>query len=217
LSDLLIVLVPAAVGVALSPVPVIEMILVLFSRRRTVNSVVFVVALMLSTAVVLAIGVAGGRVEELDGDAATAASGVTLFFGLVLLAIGVMSLRNRADRSEPKIFDRISEMGPPTAIVLGVTAVFLNPKNIVLLLAAGQTIANSDSDANALVAIIFLLVSMSTFIATTVYALFGGEAAKANLDRARVWLVARNRLIVGLVCTAIGVALTADAVSSLFL
>ena len=47
------------------------------------------------------------------------------------------------------------------------------------------------------------------------YALLGGERANVNLDRARAWLVAHNRLIMGVICTLLGLLLVVKGVTAL--
>lgn len=200
-------LVPIAIAFGLSPVPLVELILVLFSRRRVVNSVAFIVSLMGATALAVAVGAAGGQAS---GDTAagpsTIVSVVLLLLGLLLLVIGVRNWRNRADESEPKILSTIYEMGliPVAVIAIGVS--LFNPKNLTLLLAAGATIGATP--APLLFGLGFLIVATLPYLIPTLYSLLGGERAAVNLDRMRAWLIAKNRLILGIVCMILGVLLS---------
>lgn len=213
MGELLKVLIPTAVGLAVSPIPVIEMILVLFSQRRVANAIAFVLTLAAASAAAVAVGAAGQGAGDED-DTNYLMSAVVLGVAVFLLAIGIRYWRNRADKSEPEFFEKIYGMGPPTAAFLGLTAVVVNPKNLVLLLAAGRAIGSSDVDSKLLVGGIFLLLSMSTFLAATTYAIAGGESAKVNLERARVWLTERNRMIMGIVCIVLGIVLIAQVVAN---
>ena len=69
---------PSAVAVAISPVPIIAVILMLFSRRAGTNSLVFLIGWLLGLAAVGAIVLAFGDVSSSDGGASTASGVVKL-------------------------------------------------------------------------------------------------------------------------------------------
>lgn len=208
MSATLVTLVPAAIGLAFSPAPLIELILVLFSRRRTVNTIAFVVSLLVFTVILLGMGAAGGKVADGNsGGTSTAWSVVLVVLGLMLTVIGVKNWRNRHDESEPAVLSTIAGMGPRAVAFLALGATFVNPKNVVLLLAAGQTLGASSSPW--LSGVIFTLVATAPYTAAAGYALLGGQPAERRLDAMRVWLVRRNRLIMGVICTGLGLLLLA--------
>lgn len=210
----LIALIPIAIGFALSPVPIVELILVLFSRRRVLNSITFVVSLMLATGAAVVIGALGGQASgDTPAGPSTVVSIVLAILGLLLLFIGWRNWRNRADESEPKILGTIYEMGPVPVAVLAVGIPLFNPKNLPLLLAAGATVGASSSPV--LVGVAFVVLATLPFIAATLYSLLGGAGAAANLDRLRTWLIAKNRLIMGVICIVLGFLLVAKAASAL--
>lgn len=208
-------LVPIAVGFALSPVPIVELILVLFSRRRVVNSIAFILALMGAATLALVVGAAGGQAA---GDSAagpsTIASVALLLLGVFLLVVGWRNWRNRADESEPAILSTIYEMGPLPVAAIAIGVSLFNPKNLPLLLAAGATIG--DTPFPFLYGFGFLVVATLPYLISTLYSLLGGESAAANLDRMRAWLIAKNRLILGLMCLGLGVLLIARSAAALF-
>ena len=213
MDNTFLTLVPTAIGVALSPAPIIELILVLFSRRRTVNSVTFIVTLWIMTALALALGAVSGRAAGGDGGQPSAAVGwVFAVLGVVLLLLGITNWRNRADTSEPAIFATVSGMGPGAVAFLAFGAVAVNPKNLVLLLAAGQSIGAASSPW--LVGLGFVVVATLPYWLAVGYALLGGPAANDRLDRMRAWLVARNRMIMGIICTLLGLVLVAKGAAA---
>ena len=213
MSNSFLTLVPVAVGVAVSPAPLIELILVLFSKRRTVNAIAFIATLWIATATVLAIGAAGGQATDGGTDEPSALMGwVFAALGLVLLVLGVTNWRNRADSSEPAVFSTISAMGPLPVAVLAFGAVAVNPKNTVLLLAAGQSVGSSGSPL--WYGLGFILVATLPYWLAVGYALLGGEAAHQRLDRMRAWLIAHNRMIMGVLCVALGLLLAAKGLAA---
>jgi Sap, sulfolipid-1-addressing protein len=192
------------------------LILVIFSRRRIPNSIAFVVTLIVLTAAALALGAAGQQAGEASGGGTSTGVAIVLAgLGVLLLLVGVTNWRNRADTSEPKAFQAISGMGPAAAAFLAFGAVFVNPKNLVLLLAAGQTIGAADSGSKVLIGAVFVVLATAPYTLAAGYALLGGERANANLDRARAWLVAHNRLIMGVICTLLGLLLVVKGPTAL--
>lgn len=211
MSANLVTLIPVAIGVAFSPAALIELILVLFSRRRTVNTIAFVVSLLLLTAILLVLGAAGGNVADGNGGGTSTAMQVILVvLGLLLIVIGVKNWRNRQDESEPAVLSTVAGMGPAAVAFLAFGATFVNPKNAVLLLAAGQTLGATSTPW--LSGVVFVLVATAPYTASAGYALLGGQSAERRLDSMRVWLIRRNRLIMGVICTALGLVLLAKGV-----
>lgn len=210
----LAVLLPLALGFALSPAGIIELILVLFSRRRVVNSIVFVVSLLLLSTLALVIGALGaGATDGGSSGPSTVTSVVLAVFGLLLLVMGISNWRQRHDTSEPAVFATIAGMGPGAVAFLTLGVTFVNPKNLPLLLGAGATIGATD--APLLTGAVFLLIGTLPYTAAMLYSLLGGEAAQARLDTLRAWLVARNRLIMGVLCTLLGLVLLAKGAAAL--
>lgn len=215
MDNTLLTLIPTAIGIAISPVPLMELILVLFSKRRTTNTLAFVGTLLASTAVLLFIGAQGGQAIAGD-DASGPSTGAGVLFavlGALLLAVGVKNWRNRADTSEPKVLSTISGMGPLPVAFLAFGTVFVNPKNTVLLLTAGQAIGRSEASLGT--AAVFVLVATAPYLLAAGYSLFGGAAAQQRLDAFRVWLVGRNRAIMGVLCFALGALLVLKGVAAI--
>ena len=123
MSETIASLIPAAIGIALSPVPIVELILVIFSRRRLPNTVAFVLTLIVLSAAAVALGAAGEKATESSGHHTSAGMAVMLVvLGVLLLLVGVRNWRNRADASEPKVFQTIAGMGPAAAAFLALGA-----------------------------------------------------------------------------------------------
>ncbi len=214
MNSTLVTLVPLAIGVALSPAPIIELILVLFSKRRTVNAIAFIVTLWVCTAIAVVVGGLGGQAADGGSSEPSAVVGwVFAGLGLLLLVIGVKNWRNRADTSEPAVFATVSSMGPAAVAFLAFGAVAVNPKNLVLLLSAGQAVGASASPL--LYGVGFVLAATLPYWLAVGYALLGGEGARVRLDSMRTWLVARNRLIMGIICVVLGLVLVAKGVSAI--
>lgn len=93
------------------------------------------------------------------------------------------------------------------------SASLFNPKNLPLLLAAGSTIGATS--APLLIGIAFIVLATLPYLVATLYSLLGGAGAAANLERMKAWLVAKNRLIMGIICILLGAILVAKAIAGL--
>ena len=105
-----------AVGVAISPVPVIAVILMLFSRSATANSVSFLVGWTMGLfgvgLIVLALGLTAS-----DGEPSTASGVIKILIGALFLALGVRQWRGRPKAGEQaKSPDWMCEMSISTAV-----------------------------------------------------------------------------------------------------
>lgn len=221
MSDLIAALVPTAIGVALSPVGIIEMILVLFSDRAKTNGVVFLASVMVSVFLLPVVGAlafnATGAGDSDGGDGGAAGAWVLVIFGAALLVLAAANFRNRADSTPPAVLGRIATMGPGAVLVLSLGVVLLNPKNVVLLLSFGSQAAAAEAGTGALVIALVLLTLLATspFIAVVAMLLWGGERGTAALDRFKDWLISRNRLIMAAVLGILGLVVFGRGLASL--
>lgn len=209
-------LIGSAVGFAVSPVTLIELILVLVSKRRVVNSIVLTVGIIVLSFVGVMIGVGGAKaVGDTSAGPSRATGMVFVVLAGLLLGLAVKNWRNRADSSEMAMFTKIGDMGPKAVLLLAPGATLVNPKNLIILISAGQSIGSATSGAGVIVpALIFVLLATSPFWLATVYALWGGASAEARLDALRGWLMAKNRLIMAIVLGVLGIVLLAKGLAA---
>ncbi len=99
-----------AVGVAISPVPIIAVILMLFSKSAKANSLSFLVGWLIGLLgaglVVLALGIASS-----DGAPSTASGVIKILIGAVFILLGIKQWRSR-----PKPGEKASTPGWMSAI-----------------------------------------------------------------------------------------------------
>ena len=209
-------LIGSAVGFAISPVTLIELILVLVSKRRVVNSIVLTVGIIVLSFVGVLIGVGGANAVGDTSSGPSRTTGIVfVLLAALLLALAAMNWRNRADTKEMAIFTKIGDMGPKAVLLLAPGATLLNPKNLIILISAGQTIGSASSGSAVIVpALVFVLLATSPFWLATLYALWGGASAQERLDALRVWLMAKNRLIMAVVLGVLGLVLLAKGVGA---
>lgn len=207
----------SAVGFAVSPVTLIELILVLVSRRRTINSLVLTAGIMVLSFVGVMIGVGAAKVAGGTSSRPSTTSGIVfVVLATLLLVLAAKNWRNRADTAEMAVFTKIGGMGPKAVLLLAPGATLINPKNLVVLVTAGRSIGSASSGAGVIVpALVFVIVATSPFWLATIYALWGGASAERHLDALRVWLMAKNRLIMALVLGGLGAVLLAKGINDI--
>lgn len=214
---------PFAVGLILSPFPLIAMVMILSSPRRAANAPAFAVASVLG---LLALGavvllVSAGYPATEAGDSAAWLDWSRLLLGAVLLALGVRKLLVRPWRDAPKESPRwmraIDTLTWVRAAGLGIVVSVLNPKNLVLALAGAGAIAQADlaprPEAAALIA--FVAIGTLGITAPLALSLALGERAVALLTGPKEWMERNNPLIVAGLLLIFGVVLIANGVEGL--
>jgi len=216
------VVLPFAVGVAISPVPIIAVILVLFSARARVNGPVFLIGWVVGVAVVsVAVYLLSDASDaSTDDTASDTVSTTKLLFGVLLLVLAVRHFRaqRRAEaKTEPKWMASIDSLTPVKAGGLGALLSGLNPKNLALSLAAGATLAQiGATGGEAVVGLLAFIIIASLSIAVPVgFYLLGGNRAAAVLDGWKGWLSTHNDAVMGMLFLVFGVVLLGQGLQTL--
>jgi threonine/homoserine/homoserine lactone efflux protein len=212
-----------AVGVAISPVPIIAVILMLFSQRARVNGPAFLLGWVLAIAVVSGAAYAVAN----QGDAATSETTVDtiawgkVVFGVLFLLLAARNWRMRpapgTDPDTPKWMAGIDDLTAGKAFGLGLLLAGVNPKNLMLSLAAGAALAQLGltSSDTAWALVLFVVVSSLTIALPVAYYLIGGAAAKHRLDELKQWLILHNNAVMCVLFLVFGVDLIAKALPAL--
>ncbi len=214
---------PLAIVVAISPVPIIAVILILFSARARTNGPAFlagwVVGLAVLGTVVLVLSDAGDLHDQ-DGPS-TAAGVVQLILGVLLLLASLRQWRSRPKHGEepemPKWLAGVDGLSPVKAAGLGVLLSAVNPKNLLLVIAAAVTIAQAGlgTGQQVVALVVFVLIGSVTVALAVVYSLLGGEGAAARLEEAKDWLAANNATVMFILLLVFGVVLIGKAIGIL--
>lgn len=212
-----------AVGVAISPVPIIAVILMLFSRRARVNGPLFLLGWVVSLAVIS--GAAYAMANQ--GDAATDETTVDaiawgkLVFGLLFLLLAARNWRNRtmpgSDPDTPKWMAGIDDLTAGKALGFGALLAGVNPKNLMLSLAAGAALAQLGLTTSDTVwsLVLFVVVASLTIALPVGYYLVGGASARQRLDDLKEWLILHNSAVMTVLFLVLGVDLIATALPPL--
>jgi threonine/homoserine/homoserine lactone efflux protein len=212
---------PFAAAIALSPIPIIAVILMLFSQRARVNGPAFlagwVVGLTLLSVITYA---AAGALGAGDSDDSGAVAWLRIVLGAFLLVLAARKLRGSKEAAPedlPAWMAKIDALAPGRAAVLGVLLSSLNPKNLVLGVAAIVGLAQLDlPTAEAATGIVvFVLVASSSIACSVTYYLLGGQSAQTRLQALKDWMEQHNDAIMAVLFIIFGVVLIAQGVSGL--
>lgn len=212
-----------AVGVAISPVPIIAVILMLFSERARVNGPMFLLGWVVALAAVCGVSYA----LAVQGDASTSSTtGDTIawgkiVFGVLFLLLAARNWRSRpepgAAAEMPKWMAGIDSLGPTKALGLSVLLAGVNPKNLMLSLAAGTALAQLGLPTNEAVwsLLVFVVIASLTIAVPVIYYLVGGGHAKGHLDGLKNWLAVHNDAVMAVLFLVFGVDLIAKGLPPL--
>lgn len=206
---------PFAVGVAISPIPIIAVILMLLSRRAGANSTAFALGWLVGiggvTAVVLA--VAGSIGTTSDGSQSSGTSTVKLVLGIVVLFLGLRNWRKRPGPGEtaavPKWLQAIENFTPVKSGALGVGLSAVNPKNLIMIVGGGVAISQAPTSPGGHIgaAVIFVVLAASTVIVPVVLYRILGAKAQPLLSSLNTWLQQNNATVMTVLLLVIGVVL----------
>ncbi len=207
-----------AVGVGVSPIPLIAVILMLFTERSRVNGPLFLVGWVLGLSVVAGgaylLAAAIGLGNDPEGTQGVAWAKVAL--GVLLLVAAGRKWRKRPrageDEEMPAWMAKVDSFGPGKAFGLAV-ALSANPKNLLLAAGAGSSLAQLDLAAGQVVGALAAFVAIGSLaVAVTVgYDVVGGARARKALDGLKAWLAAHNDAVLAVLYLVFGAVLLAQA------
>lgn len=216
-------LLPLALGVAISPIPIIATILMLLAPKAGGASVGFLVGWVagIVVAVTLFTVLAGSAdLTDSDGQSATV-SWIQIVLGVLLLLLAVRQWRGRPGPGEvatlPGWMSAIDSFTFPKALGLGFALSAVNPKNLLMAVAAGAAIGTGSLSGGeeAVAVAVFTVIAASTVAVPVLAYLVAKERMRHPLDELKVWLQANNGAVMGVLLLVIGVVLIGKGIGGL--
>ena len=211
------------VGVALSPVPIIAVVLMLATPKGRVNGPAFLAGWVVGIAVLgtIVLLVAGGASASKHGTPATWVSILKIVLGVLLVLLAVRQWRGRprgdAAPELPKWMKTVDTFTPGRSVAMGVALSSVNPKNLLLVVGAATAIAQTGASAGdqAVALIVFIVIAtLGVGAPVAIYYLMGDRATKI-LGELHDWMARENATIMAVICLIIGAKLIGDAISAL--
>jgi len=212
---------PLALGVAISPIPIIAVILMLLSPKAHTNGPAFLVGWVTGLAAVsVAVTALSGKAGLGSGGGSVVGSLIKVALGFLLVGLAVREFRNRPRPGQqpqlPGWMRAIDSTTGPKA--LGIAFLLsVNPKNLSLTVAAAVSVAQEglSTISAAFVLTLFVVLASLSIAVPVALDLFGGASAARALDGLRAWLDANNATVMAVLLVVIGVVLLGKGLSGL--
>jgi threonine/homoserine/homoserine lactone efflux protein len=202
--------VPLAVATAVSPLPLVVLLVVLLTPRAVPNGVAFTCgwasALLLVGAATAALVGAGAGLDERG----SVVSSLEVLVGLLLLLLAVRQWSRRprggSEATVPRWLLVADRSTPRRAYAMGAVLVVANPKNLALTVAAAGTIADADAGAGGQLSALLIFAALGSVGLAVPLALriTLGVRAAGLLSSWRLWLVRHGTPIACAVLALIG-------------
>jgi len=214
-------LLPSAVGVALSPVPIIAVILMLATPKARSNSLAFAVGWVAGLVVVSVVVLVVAGNADTDSTTSDTVNWFKLALGVVLLALAARQWRSRPAKGEqpvmPKWLQTLDTFTPPKALVLGAALSGVNPKNLALTIAASGSIAQAglSSGESAVAVVVFVVLGSLTVAGPALFNLIAPNAAAKPLAAMKDFMGDHNNVIMMVVLLILGAKLIGNGLGGL--
>ncbi len=212
---------PLAVAVALSPAPIIALVLVMLSLRAKTNGLAYLLGWLVGLVVALAIVLALVNLLNVapGTEPSTLASIIRLLVGVLLLYLGIRQWRSRPKAGEeprtPGWMVSVDTFSPAQAF--GLALLLSSFGNLALVLAAGLAIGRAKLAVpqEVVAAAIFVFLSSLIVIAVVVYYSLARESASAMLSSWKAWLLANSVALTSVLFVIVGTILVGKGISGL--
>jgi len=210
---------PAAAGVALSPIPIVAVVLMLDSTRARANGLAFALGWVLGLSVVsVVVVVVAGGASDPDSAAASGVNGVQVAIGVLFLVMASRQWRKRPKKGEtaemPKWMATVESIAPPKALGLGVLLSAVNPKNLALTLAASASIAKAglEPSGETIAIVVFVVLSSVTVVGAVLAYVVAPKKAARPLGAVRQFMADNNATIMMVILLILGLKVLGEGI-----
>ena len=212
---------PLAIAAAISPFPIIGVVLMLVTPRARINGPVCVVGWIVGLAGVGAVGLtlATAAGSSQNGNPSGGADVIQIVLGSLLMVFAIRQWRKRPRHGEeptmPKWMSAVDDFSPPKAAATGLVLSAVNPKNLLLTLAAATTIAATNiSDVDQVLAytVYTLIATLGVAVPLVIYWTLGSRS-KSVLESLKSWLAHNNTTIMAVIFLLIGVKILGQGIA----
>ncbi|MEV0585493.1 GAP family protein [Nonomuraea sp. NPDC050310] len=210
---------PLALGVAISPIPIIAVILMLLAPRAGGTSFGFLVGWVGGIVVATTVFAVLANVIGLQsgGQPSAAVSWIKILLGLLMLALAWKQWRSRpkagAQGELPGWMKAIDQMTPAKGAALGFALSAVNPKNLMMCVGAGVSVAQAG--AYVVPIVVFTVIAASTVAIPVVAYAVAAERMRGPLNELRGWLEQNNATVMFVLLLVIGAVLLGKGIGGL--
>ena len=210
-----------AVGVALSPIPIVAVVLMLATPKGRSNGAAFGVGWIVGLVVVSVAVLALTSGADTSTTAADGTNSTLVVLGIVLVVVGVRQWRKRPKPGEepvmPAWMSTVDEFTSPKSFGLGIVLSAVNPKNLALTVAAAASISQTGADGvDALAAeVAFVVIASSTVVGLVLAHLIAGDRVASKLESLKTTMATHNAVIMAVICWVLAAKLIGDGTGAL--
>jgi threonine/homoserine/homoserine lactone efflux protein len=213
---------PLAVGIAISPIPIIAAILMLLSPKAKGASVGFLIGWIAGIVVALGVFIAlASVIPQADPDQSQPIAGaVKIVLGALMLLLALKQWRGRpAPGEEPELPTWMAAIDKTTTVKgtgLGFLLAAVNPKNLLLGASAGVIIGSAGLaiTSTVVVVLVFTLIAAVSVAVPVIGYLLAAKAMAGPLESLRGWLVHNNAMVMSVLLLVIGVTVVGKGIAS---
>jgi hypothetical protein len=206
-------LLPIAVAVAFSSVPLTVTILILLSPNRGRAALPFLIGWVIGVAAVISLSAAGAAAlsKPLRRGPDMAVVVLEILIGAALMVLAAIYLRRRSPASGtglPRWLAAVDSFGPVVCFSIAVV-LSLRPKGLLLGIAGGLALsaASLKPDDAVLLIIIYTAIASSTVVVPIIASLIAPQRMEPKLISARDWLIVNGRIVTSVMMFMIGVVI----------
>lgn len=207
-----------AVGVAISPVPIIAVILMLFTAKAASNSLSFLAGWVIGLSVVGVIVLALG-LESSEGEESTTSGWIKIVIGVLFLGLAWKQWSSRPTGDEqptmPGWMQAIDQFTAPKSFGIGFLLSAVNPKNLGLTITAMAKVSASGLSTGEEIGtlVVFVVIASLTVAAPVVLNLILGSKAQPTLTTMKDWLAENNNTVMTVLFVVLGAKLLGDGIA----
>ncbi|MGF2054910.1 GAP family protein [Vagococcus fluvialis] len=209
--ELLKQIVTPAIGIAISPLPIVGLIVILLGNQAKKNSFYYSIGWLLGNVTVFTIGlvfmgsVASGKKEPGGIEKIVYAT-----LGCFLLYVSVKTFIksfNKKEINTPKWFEKLTTLDTRKSLLFSILLSAANPKNLLLALSAGAATGavTQGIKEDVLAIIIFSIFATFTIVFPTILFFIYGNQIKPSLNKLKEWLILNNDSITAVIFLFIGI------------
>lgn len=212
---------PLAVAMALSSVPVMATIAVLLAPQHARIAPPFLVGSVLGLAFVVTIFTVGALAIPADSPNSRPAGGIAfVVLGIATLVFAVTLWRRSnpdAPPAEPKWMGALDSIGPWTAFGVAFGLGF-RPKALILSIAVALAVRTEDLTLSevAITVGFYLVIAVSTIAAPIIIGLAAPDRAATPLRIAKERIILHGRIITVVILLMIGVVIVGEGLSRMY-
>lgn len=214
-------LLPFALGVALSPVPIIAIVLVLGTPRARVQGVTFAAGWVVGLTAVSVVAVLVASGIQSSDEPSAAIGWIRLAIGALFLVLALGQWRSRpapgVEAPTPGWMAALDTMSTPRTAAMGVALSGLNPKNLALTLAAAASISQeslSGTSTGAAVAL-FVVIGSLTVVGPVLFSLVAPSRSAGPLLAIKTFMSAHNAAIMMVILLLLGAKLVGSGLAAI--